>query len=392
MKILYSMSAMYPFGTPYAARVTNICRLLRSLGHEVVLFCDYYSENVSNEQFCERYENVEVRYTSRQRDTWAKLTVMHRTPKLIERYIREHKIDLIISSSAANRFERIRSIARKSNIPLILEINEKYHFTNWELGKFDPRYFEFKRCWERHYKTADGFLTISTFLQNEFLKTGKPTVRIPTIMDVEFNKNLANTYEKKEDSVSYNFSGGLGGGKDLLGEFISVLESNNDSLKKNHTVDIYGPSETEVIQQTQQFGISVLNPKRVHVHGRIPQKEVPKAIAMSEFGLILRPNRESSDAGFPTKIAEYMSIGTPIIANKTSDIAMYIKDGENGFLLDDLKMDTIRTVIQRIDRLSDVDYQRMRHAAQEQARRVFDYREYCYIMDGFIDAVVRGNR
>ena len=39
-------------------------------------------------------------------------------------------------------------------------------------------------------------------------------------------------------------------------------------------------------------------------------------------------------AGFPTKFVESMTAGTPIITNKTSDIELYLKEGETGFFLD----------------------------------------------------------
>lgn len=39
-------------------------------------------------------------------------------------------------------------------------------------------------------------------------------------------------------------------------------------------------------------------------------------------------------AGFRTKVVESMSLGTPVITTDTSDLADYIKHGENGYLVD----------------------------------------------------------
>jgi glycosyltransferase involved in cell wall biosynthesis len=38
-------------------------------------------------------------------------------------------------------------------------------------------------------------------------------------------------------------------------------------------------------------------------------------------------------AGFPTKFAEAVSCNTAVIANATSDLADYIKDGKNGHIV-----------------------------------------------------------
>ena len=52
------------------------------------------------------------------------------------------------------------------------------------------------------------------------------------------------------------------------------------------------------------------------------------------FSIFMRSHRRSSDAGFPTKLAESLAAETPVLADKTGDIPYYIENGKNGFVVE----------------------------------------------------------
>ena len=113
----------------------------------------------------------------------------------------------------------------------------------------------------------------------------------------------------------------------------------------------------------------------VVVHGRVPQNEIQKILMEADYLLFLRPKRRSSDAGFPTKLGESFAVGTPVITNNTGDIGIYLKDGENGYLVKNMDYDSIRTVLYRA-----LDYKKnspnMRKEARFTAENYFDFRVY----------------
>ena len=111
----------------------------------------------------------------------------------------------------------------------------------------------------------------------------------------------------------------------------------------------------------------------------------PKA----DYSIFIRPRRRSSDAGFPTKLAESMAVGTPVITNDTGDVGLYIKDGENGYLLSEGTADELTAVLKEI--LKEGAYLRrlQRRNARRTAEQVFDYRGYRETMTKFIDEVRR---
>ena len=184
MQIIYAMSAFYPFGSAYASRTLNLVRMLESMGHSVTVFCDYLSANIDTAiDGKAEFEGSTIVYCCKKRSAIDKVSVMFRTPYRLEGYLKNHHVDLIITSSVANRFERVMRIARKHHIPLILESCEKYHPSNWKYGCFDWRYIQFVHCWNSKYHKADGVIAISRLLENHFAKKNVITVRIPTILD-----------------------------------------------------------------------------------------------------------------------------------------------------------------------------------------------------------------
>ncbi|MBP3427871.1 MAG: glycosyltransferase [Clostridia bacterium] len=60
-----------------------------------------------------------------------------------------------------------------------------------------------------------------------------------------------------------------------------------------------------------------------------------KIISQSDFTILLRDSKTCTNAGFPTKVSESLSLGVPVIANATSDIAIYVHDMVNGCIVPD---------------------------------------------------------
>ena len=52
-----------------------------------------------------------------------------------------------------------------------------------------------------------------------------------------------------------------------------------------------------------------------------------------QFDVLLRySDLRYTKAGFPTKVVESLASATPVITNITSDLEMYLKDGENSVI------------------------------------------------------------
>ena len=67
--------------------------------------------------------------------------------------------------------------------------------------------------------------------------------------------------------------------------------------------------------------------------GRVSQDEVPSYYSLADFMVLLREQTRKSNAGFPTKFSESFTSGTPVIANITSDLGLYLIDGMTGIVV-----------------------------------------------------------
>jgi glycosyltransferase involved in cell wall biosynthesis len=125
----------------------------------------------------------------------------------------------------------------------------------------------------------------------------------------------------------------------------------------------------------------------VYIMGKIPQQEVHQAYMDADYSIFIREDKRSSHAGFPTKLAESMAAGTPVITNDTGDIGLYLKNGENGYLLQDTSPESIKKVLEKILQLTSEETIEMRSKARKTAEESFDFRVYKQLMKDFLEDV-----
>ena len=121
--------------------------------------------------------------------------------------------------------------------------------------------------------------------------------------------------------------------------------------------------------------------------GRVPQDKVAEYVAMADFSVLLREPAHFANAGFPTKFVESMANGTPVIANLTSDLGLYLQDGVNGLVCADHSVDAFVATLRRALALTKEQKCGMRNAARQQAEMAFDFRGYADELNRFLQSV-----
>ncbi len=376
MRILYALTSRFPFGRAYASRALNLCRALRDAGHEVSAFCDYVSEEVERKQGeAVPFEGIRIfsTYASLEgnRGLLRRLSVDRDGVKALACLLDRESFDLLITSSTSSRFAGVLHTVKNHGIPLVLETCEWFDSYSWTYGKWDPRHWQCQRCWKKFYSQSDGVIAISRLLEQAYREKGLPVIRIPTVLDIPA---MDHRDEAEGEGLRLLFAGDISTGKDRLIEVIEAITSR--AFARPVTLDVYGPSPEEVAAQFNGALTADDLKKRenIRIHGFRPQGEINQRCMESDFGLILRPDRRSSNAGFPTKLAEYMAAGTPVIANDTGDITLFLKDGVNGFVVGNLEPDTIIALLEKIAGMSQDELSAMRRAARKTAEEGFDYR------------------
>lgn len=73
--------------------------------------------------------------------------------------------------------------------------------------------------------------------------------------------------------------------------------------------------------------------ERVFIKGRIDYNLVPQTLMNATVLVTSQPQTKRAEGGFPTKMGEYMMTGNPTLLTDVGEIHLYIKDGENAFMV-----------------------------------------------------------
>lgn len=369
MNILFIVNFPFPYGEASSIRAYNLCKLLKSAGHNIHVISDFPSK-VSNEdanEICTFEHCIENKQPFLKRKKVVNICL-----NKIKDYIENNHVDVILTNARYDRFYKISKICKNRKIKLIVENCEWYHYSSFKLKLLDPRYYKNQKMIKYEFRSADGFISISRLLDEHNKSFGKKSVRIPTIMDVaNMNYNL----ESNNKKIRIIYTGNPGRSKEFLRPIIEVFDKYR-YIQDNFEFHIYGPDRKAVALNLKDEELLNNINESVVIHGKVSQNIMPEIMKNADYLLFIRPNRKSSNAGFPTKFGESMAVGTPVITNNTGDIGLYLKNGENGFLLNDITQEEVRRAFDEIMDLSENERKSLRACARKTAEKNFDYREY----------------
>lgn len=381
MNILYVRFEDFPYGTASSFRAFTLSKLLAEAGHTITVLAP-------NINFLKDEINEDGTYKGMPA---IKAVSINKTggniKKSINLMLKQGKYDFFMRPTSIKKYTTTVKIVKKFGLPIIMDSVEWYDPSNWRLKKLDPRYYVFQYMWYFMFTKCDGIIAISRMIEDHFNKYISNVVRIPTITDV---KKIVYRTNIKNDRVSFIFSGKLDEGKDNLDTFIEAMDI-VDHMGEKTQLNIYGPSIEEVKKHLgKKAKLLDIHKKNIFIHGRVPQQEAQKACLNSDFSVFFRLNRRSANAGFPTKLGECMTCGTPVICNNTGDISLVVKDKENGFLLNSKSVDEICDTLNYLLNMEKVDREKMRKKARLTAENFFDYRNYLLEIQKVFENTVEG--
>jgi glycosyltransferase involved in cell wall biosynthesis len=92
-----------------------------------------------------------------------------------------------------------------------------------------------------------------------------------------------------------------------------------------------GPERSELQAAAQRLGIA----DRVHFAGQVEWPDIPDYLTMADIFVAPSIHDHGNVDGLPTVILEAMAAGKPIIASRVGGIPLVVRDGVNGFLVDE---------------------------------------------------------
>lgn len=367
-KIVYVGNFAFPLGNAVAKRVLGIGTALSLAGYDVIYIGedkDVKLGEISEEMHYEQFRYYNIHKPISQIEHYRYIRDVKNIRKKLQEWQKNGEISALIfcgTKSALFAYNIVR-VCKKLQIPIIADSMD------WLNSRTGNLLFDFIKQLDINFelcfvnKKADVIIAISEYLKRYYEKCGLETVVIPPICP--YNSMIS--YNNKNDRISFIYAGvpcRLGrplkraeDAKDRLDLAIRLLYSIHKKgydyqfqvygLSKEQYVVIY-PEQNSMIEELTAFG-------KLSFMGYAKEDVVRKAVEVADFTILLRNTNRVTMAGFPTKIAESISLGTPVITTETSDINKYICDGIDGYFLDILNMEK----------------------AEEKLVHIIEQREYC---------------
>lgn len=383
MNILYIGAFRLPCHDAAAARVLTIGQALSEAGHHV----EYLSWGGAYDKG--DYKPEDGYYTHGMKYTITgdlnSSTLFHRIrSKLLRgkrslRELRRRNPDVIIAYNTPYKFNReLIKYAEERNIKLVADITEWYDDN--ELHFFDKKWND--RNMREMYLKFSNKIVISQFL-DRFYKTSHNIV-IPALC----NKTDAKWNVTAPDSSQNTFNliyAGNPAQKDDVHTVINVINKLcNDGYKLQFR--IVGISKEDYLKRYKHLLSTETLSDSIRFEGRVSQDDVPQYYASSDFMILIRQDNRKSNAGFPTKFAESMMSGTPVITNSTSDLSLYIKNEVNGVLVNSSKFEDIEhSILHIIRNYTPEKISAMKCMAKKTGDKYFDYHAYISQLKDFFD-------
>lgn len=383
-KILVLVGTFFPYGVAISSRMLNFCRLFRDAGYYVHVIAMRSIDNSNLPGIVYEIEGIHYQIVSKKSPSSIESFIGNQEfITECDSYLSANNVEFVFMTSLTAMYKRIRKIILSHKVKYYIEQCEWLDVSAYKFGCLDLRMLRTSQLRKNGFYHPDGIVSISRLLDEYYKSKNVRSIRIPTILDIQNTE--CPDWKKKDSKIHIVFAGTLGT-KEQMAPIIGALASNL-VFRKRIQFDIYGPTKSMVLKNLgkdaaflKEAGNSVV------IHGRIPQEQVSAVYMQSDYLIFVRPLRQSSNAGFPTKLAESMSVGTPVITNDTGDIGLYLKNGSNGFLLHQNTLEAVTECFTKILSLDNNTYMNIRKEARKTAERYFDYRSYTEILTDFFES------
>lgn len=399
-KILYIGNFFFPFGNAAGKRVYTNGKILRELGYEVIYIG--MDQKVSTSEPLKNTKNVYDGFTYynfsypkhnidwlNYRKEFKKLINLLTDETILEDlglviYYGEPRLSFFLTKLI--RYCRQRSIKIVSDC--VDWLTTKTHHYLFDLFKWMNNTYEMLYA----NKKVDGIIAISSYLASYYENQCSHIVVIPPLS--LFNQTISKP-EITNDKIVITYAGlPFRKGQKIIDR--NILKDRIDKTiillyeaKKRgcrFICNIYGFTKEEYLKviPMQKYYLDRLE-SSVVFHGYKQNDEVLEYVKCSDFTILIRDVNRDTTAGFPTKVSESISCGTPAITTKTSDLEYYIVEGKNGFFLDTTKKKNAVDELVKILSMDREEINRMKqYCAQSQ---LFYYKNYVKQMKDFLNKV-----
>jgi len=194
------------------------------------------------------------------------------------------------------------------------------------------------------------FLSFSTSVSETITQYYKNVVPLSLTLPVGVNTSLFTPHispneeiaQWKGDALLIAYAGntkwyqGLG---TVLTAFEKLYKENPDSVK---FLVIASSGIDDVRAYADKHDVA----EGMYILDKQSHESIPGLLAAADVLTVVRPSDMVTEFSFPSKLPEYAALGKALIVSRVSDIESYIKNGENGVVVDPEDAEGVYTALQ----------------------------------------------
>jgi glycosyltransferase involved in cell wall biosynthesis len=246
--------------------------------------------------------------------------------------------------------QRLLATCRRLRVPLVNESTEWYGWEGFRPVSNVRRILESRWRNNSLVRRAGNFVCATRWSQARH--PGVNTLVLPFALNPAWacwQAPLNEDWCAGTDALRFVYSGspGLGMHKDRLPLIVQALDRVAGASREYRFAVVGMTAQDYLRSMPAHIAILHRHAGRLQFLGRLPHRDAVGVLRAADFSIFVRERNRVSEVGFPTKYAEAATCGIPVLTNRTSDIAEYLVDGDNGILLPDASVASIEAGLRR---------------------------------------------
>lgn len=372
--VLYIGNFELPDKGASANRVVSNAKLFNSIGYQTVLL------GVSKDKTCTDIRPLKndfgLMMYERPYPVSMKMWLGHMySAEYIEKMLKLHEdiVLVILYNMPFSALKAAKKACKGRNIKVAYDCTEWADVTDGNAVKRFVKKRDEKLIRTKLANAADGLIVISSMMERQY-QGCKAMVKLPPLVDVE--DKIWHQQPAPHAGYEFCFAGMLDGQKDSLDMIVKAFAKVCNEQIKLRIIGV----EKDEFKSVYPDAVDALNQcgDNIIFMGMQSHFDTIRYVLGCDCYIFIRSADTRNNAGFPTKFAEAITCGLPMIASRVSDVASFADN--NMILIDSPDESKITDAMKQIKEQSE----------SKVINKTFDYRNYQNMLSQWTAAILNG--